>query len=98
MPAHSTSVPAASIGCGAPPTDGRATLEELSGRFESLSSSHGWLAATVYAKPDDRDLSLRAWRTVHGGEAPWIRAGIHDEEPAGPNAIASNLAGIVELA
>jgi hypothetical protein len=87
-----------SIACGASPADGRATLEELSGRFESLSSTHGWVADTVYAYPDDRALALRAWRTVHGGEALWILAGIHGEEPAGPNAIASNLASIIELA
>jgi hypothetical protein len=80
------------------PADGRATLEQLSSRFESLSSTHGWLADTVYAYPDDRDLALRAWRTGHEGEALWILAGIHGEEPAGPNAIAGNLASIIKLA
>ena len=80
------------------PADGRATLEQLSSRFESLSSTHGWLADTVYAYPDDRDLALRAWRTRHEGEALWILAGIHGEEPAGPNAIAGNLASIIKLA
>lgn len=78
--------------------DGRATLEQLSSRFESLSSDHGWLADTVYSYPDDRELMLRGWRTAHGGEALWILAGIHGEEPAGPNAIARNLASIIELA
>jgi hypothetical protein len=53
---------------------------------------------TIYAYPGEHDLAIRAWRTAHRGEALWILAGIHGEEPAGPNAIAGSLASIVELA
>ncbi len=79
-------------------SDGRATLAQLADRFESLSIDHGWHRETIYAYPDGEGLAIRAWRTAQRGEALWILAGIHGEEPAGPNAIASNLAPIVELA
>lgn len=78
--------------------DGRSTMEQLSARFRTLSSDHGWAEDTVYAYPGEDDLAIRAWRTARGGEALWILAGIHGEEPAGPNAIARSLASIVELA
>ena len=53
---------------------------------------------TVYAYPREHDLAIRAWRTAHRGAALWILAGIHGEEPAGPNAVADSLASIAELA
>jgi hypothetical protein len=78
--------------------DGRSTVEQLSTRFRSLSAEHGWEADTIYRYPGEDGLAIRAWRTARGGEALWILAGIHGEEPAGPNAIARSLASIVELA
>lgn len=78
--------------------DGRSTVEQLSSRFQSLSTDHGWQMETIYAYPGADGLAIRAWRTAHRGEAVWILAGIHGEEPAGPNAIAAHLASIVELA
>jgi len=78
--------------------DGRATLAELSRRYEVLSGTPGWRTDTVYDDRGDPGASIRAWRTAQGGEALWILAGIHGEEPAGPNAIARELASIVELA
>jgi hypothetical protein len=78
--------------------DGRSTVEQLSTSFRSLSADHGWQADTIYSYPGEDDLAIRAWRTARGGEALWILAGIHGEEPAGPNAIARSLASIVELA
>jgi hypothetical protein len=78
--------------------DGRSTVEQLSGRFQSLSTDHGWQMETIYAYPGPDKLAIRAWRTPHRGEAVWILAGVHGEEPAGPNAIAAHLASIVELA
>lgn len=78
--------------------DGRSTVEQLSNSFRSLSADHGWEADTIYGYPGEDDLAIRAWRTARGGEALWILAGIHGEEPAGPNAIARSLASIVELA
>jgi hypothetical protein len=78
--------------------DGRQMVEQLSNRYETLSSDHGWQAETIFRYPGVDALSIRAWRTEHTGEALWILAGMHGEEPAGPNAIAENLESIVELA
>jgi APA family basic amino acid/polyamine antiporter len=79
-------------------SDGRATLEQLSARFESLAKEPGWQEETIYAYPDEPDLRIRAWRHGPPGAALWILAGIHGEEPAGPNAIAANLASVADLA
>ena len=46
----------------------------------------------------DHGVAIKAWRTPHRGEALWILSGIHGEEPAGPNAIAANLASLTQLA
>jgi hypothetical protein len=78
--------------------DGRRTLEQLSDRYQSLSTDHGWQMETVYQYPGADAPAIRAWRTAHRGEALWILAGLHGEEPAGPNAIAERLPSIVELA
>jgi hypothetical protein len=78
--------------------DGRGTYEQLTQRYQSLAKEHGWLEETIYAYPDEPGLAIRAWHTGKRGEALWIIAGIHGEEPAGPNAIAGNLATLVRLA
>jgi predicted amidohydrolase YtcJ/amino acid transporter len=78
--------------------DGRATPAELVARFETLSVDHGWIADSVYVYPGTDAVAIRAWRSPQRGEALWILAGIHGEEPAGPNAIARNLEHIVALA
>jgi hypothetical protein len=78
--------------------DGRQPLAKLLARYDSLAQKHGWLTATVYAYPDDPGLAIRAWRTPQQGPALWLLAGIHGEEPAGPNAIAKQLASLVRLA
>jgi hypothetical protein len=78
--------------------DGRAPLQQLDVRFRSLAAEHGWQEDVVYAYAGDGELSIRAWRTAHRGEALWILAGIHGEEPAGPNAVADALPSLVELA
>ena len=78
--------------------DGRLPLAAIMDRFESLSTRHGWQSETIFAYPDSKDLAIKAWRTPHRGDALWILAGIHGEEPAGPNAIAGNVAIIAELA
>ena len=78
--------------------DGRNTLEQLSERYDSLSADHGWHTDTVYRYPEQDGPEIRAWRTPRHGEALWVLAGMHGEEPAGPNAIAASLASLVELA
>ena len=78
--------------------DGRSTYAQLTQRYQSLAREHGWVEETIYAYPDEPGLAIRAWRTKARGEALWIIAGIHGEEPAGPNAIAGNLATLARLA
>lgn len=78
--------------------DGRGTLTELTERYQSLSERHGWRQETVYAYPGEAGLAIHAWRTPRRGAALWVLAGIHGEEPAGPNAIARNLDSLVRLA
>ena len=55
--------------------DGRSTLEQLSRRYESLSTEPGWQMDTVYQYPGADAPAIRAWRTAHRGEALWILAG-----------------------
>jgi hypothetical protein len=104
LPSAGGAVPAvADAGEGAPhargfTADGRSTVEQLSTTFRSLSADRGWEADTIYSYPGEGDLAIRAWRTARSGEALGILAGIHGEEPAGPNAIARSLASIVDLA
>ncbi len=78
--------------------DGRSPLRELSSRFETLATGHGWQAETIYSYAGERDLAIKAWHTPQRGPALWILSGIHGEEPAGPNAVAGNLASLVSLA
>ncbi|HSN70257.1 MAG TPA: hypothetical protein VLT59_02060 [Steroidobacteraceae bacterium] len=78
--------------------DGRATLAHLLERYESLAKRHGWQQETIYTYPGASGLAIHAWRTSHAGPALWLIAGIHGEEPAGPNAIAAELDSIVKLA
>jgi uncharacterized protein (DUF885 family) len=79
-------------------TDGRMPLGTIMGRFDDLSTAHGWIAETIYDYPGTRGIAIKSWRTPHRGEALWILSGIHGEEPAGPNAIAANLASLTQLA
>ena len=78
--------------------DGRLPLPAIMGRFDSLATAHGWQEETIYAYPGTTSLAIKSWRTPHRGDARWILSGIHGEEPAGPNAIAANLASLTELA
>lgn len=76
--------------------DGRLPATELLDRVDALRRDHGWRADTVHAYPDGA--TLRAWRTPGRGPALWILAGIHGEEPAGPNALARSTAPLAALA
>jgi hypothetical protein len=67
----------------------------LNGKYATLEA-HGWLRETIHAY-DDGD-AIRAWRTLRSGPALWILAGVHGEEPAGPNALAESLGSLVALA
>jgi hypothetical protein len=78
--------------------DGRMPLPQLDGRLTSLGADGRWRLDTVYAYPADESLTIKALHTRRAGKALWILAGIHGEEPAGPNAIARSLKSISALA
>ena len=84
---------------GAFTADGRSTVEQLSRRYELLSTEHDWQMENVYQYPGTDAPAIRAWRTPHRGGALWILAGIHGEEPAGPECNRrAQLPSIIELA
>lgn len=78
--------------------DGRLPLDAIMSRFDEMSTEYRWLPETIFAYPGTPAVAIRSWRTPHRGEALWIFAGIHGEEPAGPNAIAANLSSLKQLA
>ncbi len=79
--------------------DGRAPLETLYGAAQSLAD-RGWVAEVI-AQSDPEGaaapLPIVALRSPKAGPAVWILAGIHGEEPAGPNAIAAAIEDIARL-
>jgi hypothetical protein len=78
--------------------DGRLPLEQMLDRFATLERESGWRRDDVFVYPDDPTLRISSWRTLHEGPALWLIAGIHGEEPAGPNALARELPVLAELA
>ncbi len=74
------------------------SLPQLDRRLMSLGAESRWRMDTVYAYPQEEDLKVFAWRTRREGKALWLLAGIHGEEPAGPNAIARSLKSLSALA
>ena len=78
-----------------PFADGRASVEALHAKYAALEA-HGWLRETIHTYADGDE--IRAWRTPATGRALWILAGIHGEEPAGPNAIADEVASLAAFA
>lgn len=78
--------------------DGRLPAQVLLERVDALKSRHRWEAETVYTYPESEEAPIRAWRTSHRGPALWIIAGIHGEEPAGPNSIAASILPLAKLA
>ncbi|MFQ5983382.1 MAG: succinylglutamate desuccinylase/aspartoacylase family protein, partial [Woeseiaceae bacterium] len=79
--------------------DGRLRIKEL---FESYLElrARGWeLDVIADSEPAGAEYALPiiALRTPHDGAAVWILAGIHGEEPAGPNAIAAAIDDLAAL-
>lgn len=83
--------------------DGRAPVAELYESYIPLVESHGWKAESVFEQerelPGGRKIKLPilAFTTPHRGPALWVFAGIHGEEPAGPNAVARNVRVFTKL-
>lgn len=79
--------------------DGRLPIGELFAAYQTLVD-RGWhLDLVTMSAPGDVDtpLPVVALRSPVSGEAVWILAGIHGEEPAGPNAIAATVDDIALL-
>lgn len=79
--------------------DGRAPIEALWRASLSLVE-RGWTAEVVVESAPAgtaRALPVVALRSPKAGPAVWILAGIHGEEPAGPNAIARVIDDIAAL-
>jgi hypothetical protein len=79
--------------------DGRAPIEALYRASLGLVEK-GWTADVIAASmPTGTSLPLPivALRSPNKGPAIWILAGIHGEEPAGPNAVAAAIADIAKL-
>jgi hypothetical protein len=70
--------------------DGRLPIGELLARYQPLLDAGWQLEAIAFSQPAGTDaaLPILALRTPVPGPAAWFIAGIHGEEPAGPNALA----------
>lgn len=79
--------------------DGRAPVESIYRAASSLVD-RGWTAEVIAQSAPDgttSPLPIVALRSPKAGPAVWILAGIHGEEPAGPNAIAAAIEDIARL-
>lgn len=83
--------------------DGRMPIIEVYKKLSRLKDSR-WIKETLYCQRIDlkenkrKSLPILAFRTRLKGDALWLIAGIHGEEPAGPNAIAKNIKYLNKLA
>ncbi len=80
-------------------TDGRAPVESIYRAVNSLVD-RGWTAEVIVQSAPDgttAPLPIVALRSPKTGPSVWILAGIHGEEPAGPNAIAAAIEDIARL-
>lgn len=63
--------------------DGRLPVDKLCTAYDRLG--HGWKRHVIYK---EKQFPILSYVTTCEGPALWVLAGIHGEEPAGPNAIA----------
>jgi hypothetical protein len=84
--------------------DGRSSIVDLFSAQSALRKRPGWILEEIFREeislPDGRSFVLpsNCLRTTRKGPSLWVLTGIHGEEPAGPNALAANLAVLRELA
>lgn len=72
--------------------DGRLPIEKLYQSFSELEKKFGWQVEKTYEQKVGKALlPILGLRTRKEGKGLWLIAGIHGEEPAGPNAIAQNV-------
>jgi hypothetical protein len=99
LPAPAADAPVAIPQGVATHADGRAPIESLYRQYLSLVDK-GWTAEVVAESGPEGTavpLPILALRSPAAGPAIWILAGIHGEEPAGPNAIAATIDAIAKL-
>ncbi len=79
--------------------DGRAPIEELYHSYLKLQESGWTLEIVAESQPagTTQALPIIALRSPRSGAAVWILAGVHGEEPAGPNAVAAVIDDIAAL-
>jgi hypothetical protein len=83
--------------------DGRMPIVDIYRKLSRLKD-HLWIKETLSCQRVDlkenkrKFLPILGFRTRLKGDALWIIAGIHGEEPAGPNAIAKNIRYLNKLA
>jgi hypothetical protein len=79
--------------------DGRAPIQQLYASYAQLIEE-GWILEIVHqSKPfgTSEALPIIALRSPNSGPAAWFLAGIHGEEPAGPNAISEAIGELAAL-
>lgn len=74
--------------------DGRLPVDQLSIAHDRLVAEYGWQSEVVY---EQDGLASTVFTSPQAGQALWVLAGIHGEEPAGPNAIAQEIDLIGQL-
>jgi len=79
--------------------DGRRPIEALYQSYLGLTEKGWTLEIVADSRPSGAPnaLPIIALRSPTSGAAVWILAGVHGEEPAGPNAIAATIGEIAEL-
>lgn len=83
--------------------DSRYPLEILFAKFDLLSDNYGWKKEILCTQEftDESGINYQIdvpyYRTQITGDSLWILAGVHGEEPAGPNALADNIPVLAQL-
>jgi hypothetical protein len=84
--------------------DGRKSIVDLYAAQCEMEVRKGWILEEVFREEVDAvgggrvGLPCNSLRTARTGPAVWILAGIHGEEPAGPNALAASAGEVARLA
>jgi len=82
--------------------DGRLPVDELFSAFNRLENEFGWEKEIVHSQvletsQGKREFPICCFQTPAKGPAFWLFAGVHGEEPAGPNAIAAEIGYLAKL-
>jgi endonuclease/exonuclease/phosphatase family metal-dependent hydrolase len=79
--------------------DGRLPIQSLFAAWGKLQAEGWQLDIIATSQPDGTDVALpiMALRSPRRGPAAWFLAGVHGEEPAGPNALALAIDDIAAL-